>query len=129
MLGAGSAAVPVQAQEGPSFNVNLELPGEQGSITSGQGGGHRGPRYNGGGYDDDYNYLCPSDREVRRGISAYGYSRVELRRDLPRQRVEVVGQYGNWLYSMRVDRCIGGVDRTERIRRVRGGGFGVQFGN
>ena len=125
-------ATPAMAQEGPAFNFSLQLPGgvsvgaDQGPATFGQ---RQGPN-RGGDYGDrgrDHRYQCLSDREIQRGLGAYGFSRVEITRQSRRDRVEVVGLYGNWLYSMRVDKCTGDVDRVERIRRVRGGGFGLQF--
>jgi hypothetical protein len=117
--GSGVATIPAQAQQGPAFSFNLNIPGGQGAVTFGGGNGlgsQNGPRQR-----------CLTNREIRRGIEANGYERVEVRRELQRNRVEVDGQNGNWLYSMRVDKCSGEVDRLERIRRVQGGGFGLQF--
>ena len=122
-LALGSSAIatiPTQAQQGPAFSFNLNIPGGRGDLTFGGGnafGNHSGP----GGY------RCLTNREIRRGIEANGYERVEIKRELQSNRVEVAGQNGNWLYSMRVDKCSGEVDRLERIRRVQGGGFGLQF--
>jgi hypothetical protein len=123
VLGTGAlTAAPAFAQSEPSFNFSITVPGGGGSdggVTT-FGRGHGG----GGG---DYGFRCLTNREVRRGISEYGFRRVEIVRELRRDRVEVVGQYRNRLYSMRVDKCTGEVDRVERIRRGDGGGFGLHF--
>ena len=83
--------------------------------------------FRGGAAERSLSGHCMSNSEVRRAIAANGYRGVEIRGDLPRDRVEVAGQNGNWLYSMRVDKCSGEVDRVQRIRRMQGGGFGLQF--
>jgi hypothetical protein len=123
-LGSGAmATIPAQAQQGPAFSFNLDIPG--GAMTFGGGNqfnSQSAPRHHG-----NNGRRCLTNREIRRGIEARGYDRVEIRRDLSRNRVEVAGQSGNWLYSMRVDKCSGEVDRVQRIRRVQGGGFGLQF--
>lgn len=129
-LGATTlSAVPASAQDAPG-GFSLQLPDGQGTQRSPtfadgpQGGNH-------GHWDDDYGFRCLTNREVRRGIAAYGFRRVEIVREFRRDRVEVQAVYGNWLYSMRVDKCTGEVDRMQRIRRIgggfNGGGFGLQF--
>jgi hypothetical protein len=130
-LGATSlTAAPAFAQGAPS-GFSLQLPGGNGDTQRSQTFGN-GPQGNHGGWDDDYGFRCLTNREVRRGIAAYGFRRVEIVRELRRDRVEVRAVYGNWLYSMRVDKCTGEVNRVRRIGRVfgggfNGGGFGLQF--
>ena len=125
-LGASTlTAAPAFAQEAPS-GFSLQLPDGEGQSTQ------RSQTFGQGGWDDEYGFRCLTNREVRRGIAAYGFSRVEITREMRRDRVEVRAVYGNWLYSMRVDKCTGEVDRVQRIRRVHGGGFngggfGLQF--
>ncbi|MDB5586925.1 MAG: hypothetical protein JWP26_1895 [Devosia sp.] len=119
--GSAIGTIPAQAQQGLAFSFNLNVPGGQRATTFGGGNGF-GPRRH-----DSIGQRCMTNREIRRGIEANGYERVEIRSDLSRDRVEVAGQNGNWLYSMRVDKCSGEVDRVQRIRRVQGGGFGLQF--
>ena len=124
-LGAATVGVmPTQAQDGPIANFSIQIPGGNGL------GNNDGPvARRGGNHDDgqDYGFRCLTNREVRRGIASYGFSRVQVTREFRRDRVEVAGQYGNWLYSMRVDKCSGEVDRVQRIQRAHGGGFGLQF--
>ena len=131
-LGATTlTAMPAFAQDAPS-GFSLQLPGAEGQDTQRSQTFGNGPQGgNHGGWDDDYGFRCLTNREVRRGIAAYGFSRVEIVRELGRDRVEVRAIYRNWLYSMRVDKCSGEVNRLQRIRRVggsfNGGGFGLQF--
>lgn len=117
--------MPAHAQQGPALDFSLRLPGGQGGLSFGFGGMGQSVAPQMRPHRDGS--ACLSDSAVRRGIAAKGYDRVELIRVLPAQRVEVTGRNGNWLYSMRVDRCTGAVDRVARIRRVQGGGFGLQF--
>lgn len=131
-LGSGMLAViPAQAQQAPAFTFNLDVPGGQGTMSFGGGNAFGGqdsapmPRHQTDGANSGTR--CLTNREIRRGVEAYGYDRVEVSRDLEGDHVEVAGQYGNWLYSMRVDKCTGAVDRVERVRRLQGGGFGLQF--
>lgn len=130
-LGATAlTAAPAMAQDGPATSFSIQVPG-------GGGGAQQAPTFEGemgtqrhGGWDDDYGYgyRCLTNREVRRGIAAYGYQRVQVVREFRRDRVEVQAIYGNWLYSMHVDKCTGYVDRVQRIRRAYGGGFDGGFG-
>jgi hypothetical protein len=116
-LGTASfSAAPVQAQE-PSLNFQIQIaPDDQGPQLR-----RNGPRLN--------LQACLTDRQIRRGLSDYGFRNVDLRRDLGRDRVEARGTYRRWTYSMRVNRCNGRVDRVERLRPAlrSGGGFGLQF--
>ncbi|WP_240233517.1 hypothetical protein [Devosia lacusdianchii] len=132
-LGATAlSAAPAMAQDAPS-GFSLDVPGAAAAPGAGaerSGTFAPGEYYPDGGWDDDYYYRCLTNREVRRGIAAYGWSRVEITRDLGRDRVEVRAVYRNWLYSMRVDKCSGEVNRIRPIRRVNGGwdgGFGLEF--
>jgi len=135
-LGASAlTALPAQAAghgpgggNGPAMTFQLDLGsdggrnGNQTFAPQGQGQGrvivpdHRPGRF------------CLNDRQIRRGIASYGFDNVRIRRDVGRDRVEVNGVYGRWLYSMRVNRCTGYVDRVQPIRPAfGGGGFGFQF--
>lgn len=79
-----------------------------------------GPQHNGGGYGS----RCLSNREVIRGIDGSGYDRVRINRELPRQRVDVTAERGNWVYALRVNKCTGETSQPERVRPIsRGNGF------
>jgi hypothetical protein len=115
--------MPAQAQ--PAINFSLDIPGGQGGMTMGLSAGatdQSAPES-----QDNAGTRCLTNREVRRGVENNGYERVEITDELPRDRVAVRGTQGNWLYSMDVDKCTGAVERLERVRRVQGGGFGLQF--
>lgn len=135
-LGAAAvSAAPAVAQEAPGA-FSLQIPGGQGAGAETFGaprhGGGNGGGW-GGNHGGGWNTRCLTNREVRQGIADYGFRRVEVTRELRRDRVEVIAQYGRWDYSMRVDKCTGEVDRIERLRRSNGGGynngngFGFQF--
>ena len=65
--------------------------------------------------------------DIRDGLKGHGYADVRLRRDLGGDHVEVLARDDGWIYSMRLDRCNGEVDRIERLRPTLGEGFGFQF--
>ena len=115
--------MPAQAQ--PAVNFNLDIPGGQSGVTMGLSAG--GTDQSSHESQDNAGARCLTNREVRRGVESNGYERVEITNELPQDRVAVRGMQGNWLYSMDVNKCSGTVERVERLRRVQGGGFGLQF--
>ncbi|UJW86033.1 hypothetical protein [Devosia sp. SL43] len=122
-LGAASvSSMPAAFAQDSIGGFSLQVPGNQGQETQ------RSQTF-GQGNQDDFQFRCLTNREVRRGIAAYGFTRVEISRELNRQRVEVRAVYRNWLYSMRVDKCSGEVSRIRAIRPAfgNGGGFGLHF--
>ncbi|KKB83674.1 hypothetical protein VW29_13270 [Devosia limi DSM 17137] len=132
-LGAAAvSAVPAMAQEAPQA-FSLQLPGGQGGGAETFGAQRHGGGGWGGNHGGGWAQRCLTNREVRRGLADYGFRRVEVTRELRRDRVEVLAQYGSWDYAMRVDKCTGEVDRIERLRRGNtggynnGNGFGFQF--
>ncbi|MEO5805707.1 hypothetical protein [Devosia sp.] len=119
-LGASTlVAVPAFAQ-GPVVSFGLQFGG---------GNNDNGPRHGNGWGDDDwdnggnYQRRCLTNREVRQQVSQYGYSQVNVVRELSRQRVDVTAVRGNWVYAMRVDKCSGQVSQPQRVSRIGGGGF------
>lgn len=129
-LGATTlSTLPAAYAQEAMGGFSLQVPGGQGQDTQRSQTFGNGQGNHNGGWDDDYGYRCLTNREVRRGIAAYGFTRVEISRELSRDRVEVRAVYRNWLYSMRVDKCTGEVTRIRPIRPAfgNGGGFGLQF--
>jgi len=120
---AALSAAPAMAQSGPSSSFSIELGNGQGGMSI-QGGDARRMDRDRGGRDRHWD-RCLTDREIRRGLSDYGFRDVYIGRDLRRNQVEAFARWGRWDYSMRVDRCSGRVDRVERYRR--GNGFGLHF--
>lgn len=122
LLGMGAmAATPVFAQGEPPTGLSLNVPDGGGDATTQRRSGEAQGQFNPG---DDEDFYCLSNGEIRDGLEDYGFDRVRIRRNLGRDRVEVTAYWGRNQYSMRVDRCTGEVDRIRRIRR---GGFGLQF--
>ena len=132
-LGLGLATVsvaPVAAQE---FSIQMHAGGNGGQgFGDRHHGGHNGGWNNGPGY----NLRCLTNREVIRGVSAYGYRNAEIVRELRRDRVDVRAIKRGYVYEMRVDKCTGRVSTPERIGRVggwqgngprNGASFGFQF--
>jgi hypothetical protein len=117
--------MPAQAQSAPASNFNLDIPGGQSGLTLGLSAGDTDQPAHAN--EDNAGTRCLTNREVRRGVENKGYERVEITDELPQERVAVHGTRGNWLYAMDVDKCTGAVERVERVRRVQGGGFGLQF--
>tara|TARA_R110002020_G_scaffold347168_1_gene560897 strand:+ start:414 stop:908 length:495 start_codon:yes stop_codon:yes gene_type:complete len=115
-LGAtGLVAAPAFAQSG-SAGFSIEMHGNGGGSGFGNGRhGDRGYGWNDGGM------RCLSDREVVRGVRAYGYDRVEITRQLRGDRVDLRAVKRNWVYAMRVDKCSGDVSRLDRLGRASGG--------
>ena len=110
VLGASSlVAAPAFAQ---GFSIEMHSYGGQGFDNN------RGHDRN-HGWDDNSRRRCLSEREVIRGVSAYGYDRVHITRQRG-DRVELQAVKGRWAYSMRVDLCSGEVDRLQRIGRAFG---------
>ncbi|WP_224702538.1 hypothetical protein [Devosia aquimaris] len=124
-LGLGLAAVsvaPVAAQE---FSIQMQAGGNGGQgFGDRHHGGHNGGWNNGPGY----NMRCLTNREVIRGVSAYGYRNVQIVRELRRDRVEVQAVKRGYVYEMRVDKCTGRVSTPERIGRIGGGHGGFNGG-
>ncbi|MDP2778964.1 hypothetical protein [Devosia sp.] len=123
-LGASSLmAAPVFAQSGSTgFSIEFNTGGASQNF-----GGQRHDRRT--GWDDDYRQRCLTNRDVARAINGYGYNRVEIVRELRRNRVEVEATRGNWIYAMRVDKCTGQVDQVQRTGRAFGGGRRDDFYN
>lgn len=138
---AFGTAAPALAQEGPSSSFSIVIPDYIQDEAPAAEQRQAQPQWGGGGYEDDYAYddyySCLTNRDVRRGIADYGFSRVEVTRELRDERVDVRAVYGNWLYTMRVDKCTGEVTRVRQAQRVyddtynggfgNGGGFGFEF--
>lgn len=111
------SAAPVMAQSGPSLNFQLELGGGSPQAFG------SGPSAKVAVPDEDYEYFCLSDRDIRHGLREYGFRDVRITRELKGDRVEVIARYSKSWYSMRVDRCTGEVDRVKKIRKFFGYGY------
>lgn len=69
------------------------------------------------GPNDFFNW-CLTDKQIRRGLSNYGFFDVEVVDHLSKNRVRVEAGYDDWVYSMRINRCSGVVDRIKKLYPV-----------
>ncbi|MCS6759203.1 MAG: hypothetical protein MO852_09535 [Candidatus Devosia euplotis] len=116
-------AAPAFAQSGSS-SLSIEI------QSNGGGRGFDNDRHmdRNNGWRDSSRRRCLSNREVVRGASAYGYDRVEITRELQGERADLQAVKGNWIYTMRVDKCSGEIDRLQRVGRAFGGHRGYDGG-
>lgn len=117
-LGAATVtAMPAQAQSSPSFNFELGI-----------GNGERGMSFSHGKkprWDRD---RCMTNRQVERGLEHRGFDDARVVRNLGRNRVQVIADWGRRTYAMKVDKCSGRVYDVERLRHRRGTpGFNFEF--
>jgi hypothetical protein len=108
VLGAATVtSMPAMAQSEPSFSFQL-------GIGGGSGGNFRF------GVDNDHRDRdrCLTNREIRRGLSSFGFRNIDIVRERSRNRVEVIAQFGKRLYLLQVNRCTGQVRIIQRLGRA-----------
>lgn len=69
------------------------------------------------GPNDFFNW-CLTDKQIRKGLKAYGFFDVQIVNHLSKNRVRVEAGYDDWYYSMRINRCSGMVDRIKKLYPV-----------
>lgn len=69
------------------------------------------------GPNDFFNW-CLTDKQIRRGLRNYGFDDVQIVDHLNKNRVRVEAVWDDWVYSMRIHRCTGVVDRIKRLYPV-----------
>ncbi|MDC9826055.1 hypothetical protein PRN20_20150 [Devosia sp. ZB163] len=67
---------------------------------------------------NDFFNWCLTDKQIRKGLKAYGFFDVEIVNHLSKNRVRVQAGYDDWYYSMRIHRCSGVVDRIKKLYPV-----------
>ncbi len=141
------APLPALAQGSPTLGGTLQLEAPQPEAGQGQSGqsGEENPlggqrqsfdnnnpdMYKDGGrdrYEEDY-FSCLSNSQIRRGLRRVGFEEIEFVRELRNDRVVVEALYerDGWVYSMRVDRCDGRVDRIRPLYYYDDFGFSLRF--
>jgi hypothetical protein len=111
LAGTALSAVPVQAA--PNMGgFSLEVKPQGGDQKQMQQ-----YKKKGFGPNDFFNW-CLTDKQIRRGLKAYGFFDVEITDRLSRNRVRVEAGYDDWYYSMRINRCSGMVDRIKKLYPV-----------
>ncbi|MBU1304930.1 MAG: hypothetical protein KKF33_05355 [Alphaproteobacteria bacterium] len=109
-LGLAAAAVSVAQASAQSFSFEMQ-------GGSGRHGGHNGDWNDNQGYGT----RCLTNREVRSGVAANGFSQVNIVRELSRDRVDVQAVKRGGIYAMRVDKCTGRVSDPQWVGRAQGG--------
>ena len=111
---AGTALSAVSAQAAPNmggFSLDVK---PQGGGDQKQFQQYKKKNF---GPNDFFNW-CLTDKQIRRGLKAYGFFDVEIVDHLSKNRVRVQAGYDEWFYSMRVHRCSGTVDRIRKLYPV-----------
>lgn len=58
---------------------------------------------------------CLTDKQIRKGLSQYGFDDVDIVSYLSKNRVRVEAVWDDWMYSMRIHRCTGVVDKIKKL--------------
>lgn len=110
LASVGLGAAPAYADPSISGGFSLEVRpqgGDQKQLRQFQNKDFR---------PDEFFNWCLTDRQIRRGLRSYGFSDIEFIGNLSRNRVRVEATYeDDWVYSMRIHRCTGVVDRIKRL--------------
>lgn len=112
LAGTALSAVPAQAAPnmgGFSLDVKPQGGGDQKQMQQ--------YKKKGFGPNDFFNW-CLTDKQIRRGLKAYGFFDVDIVDYLGKNRVRVEAGYDDWYYSMRINRCSGMVDRIKKLYPV-----------
>jgi hypothetical protein len=108
---AFSAAAPVQAAPLQGFSLDVAPPkgGDQGMLK----------QFNNKSFGpNDFFNWCLSDKQIRKGLYNYGFDDVEIVGHPSKNRVRVEAVWDEWVYSFRVHRCTGIVDRIKKLYPV-----------
>jgi hypothetical protein len=109
---AGTALSAAPAQAAPPQGFSLEVKPQGGDQKQ-----QRQFQQKQFAPNDFYNW-CLSDRQIRSGLRRYGFSDVTVVDSFSRNRVRVEATYDDWVYSMRIHRCTGTVDRIRKLYPV-----------
>jgi len=110
LAGTAMSAAPAQAAPPQGFSLDVKP----------QGGDSKGLQQfqkKQFGPNDFFNW-CLSDKQIRRGLRNYGFDDVQIVDHLSKNRVRVEATWDEWVYSMRVHRCTGTVDRVKKLYPV-----------
>ena len=112
----GIAVTSLPAQAAPSLGGSLEL-----DFGVAPPAGDDQTQFKKFGGDDDYDYdddYCYdlSNKQIRKGLKNAGFEDIEFIKNLSNNRVRVEALYEDgWVYSMRIDRCDGEVDKIKAL--------------
>jgi hypothetical protein len=109
LAGTAMSAVPVQAAPLQGFSLDVKPQGEGKEMLQ-----YKQFKKKGFGPNDFFNW-CLTDKQIRKGLKAYGFFDVEIVDHLGKNRVRVHAGYDDWYYSMRIHRCSGVVDKIKKL--------------
>lgn len=112
LAGTALSAVPAQAAPNLSGGFSLDVKPQGGDQKQLQQ--FKKKQF---GPNDFFNW-CLTDKQIRKGLINYGFDDVDIVARLSKNRVRVEASYGNWYYSMRINRCSGVVDRIKKLYPV-----------
>ena len=110
LAGTALSAVPVQAAPLQGFSLDVKPQGGDQKQLQQFKKKNFGP-------NDFFNW-CLTDKQIRKGLKAYGFFDVEIVDHLGKNRVRVEAGYDDWYYSMRIHRCTGVVDKIKKLYPV-----------
>jgi hypothetical protein len=106
-----SAAAPVQAAPPQGFSLDVAPPSGGDAKTLQQ---YKQKNFS----PNDFFNWCLTDKQIRRGLRNYGFEDVQIVGYQSKNRVRVEAIWDDWVYSMRVHRCTGQVDRIKQLYPV-----------
>ncbi len=112
VIGIAVAAVPAQAA--PALGGSLEL--DFGVAPPAGDDQVQFKKFGGDDDDDDWCYDL-TNKQIRKGLRNAGFEDIDFIKDLSNNRVRVEALYEDdgWVYSMRIDRCDGDVDKIKAL--------------
>jgi hypothetical protein len=110
----GIAATAVPAQAAPALGGSLEL--DFGVAPPAGDDQVQFKKFGGDDDDDDWCYDL-TNKQIRKGLRNAGFEDIDFIKDLSNNRVRVEALYEDdgWVYSMRIDRCDGDVDKIKAL--------------
>lgn len=113
LAGTALSAVPVQAAPLQGFSLDVKPQGGNGKELQ----QFKQFKKKDFGPNDFFNW-CLTDKQIRKGLQAYGFFDVHIVDHLGKNRVRVEAGYDEWYYSMRIHRCSGVVDKIKKLYPV-----------
>lgn len=103
LAGTAMTAMPAQAAPLKNFQLELQLPKEE-----------KGLQFKKVDPNKFFNW-CLTDKQIRKGLKNLGFYEVDIVAHLGKNRVRVEAAWDEWVYSMRIHRCSGEVDKIKKL--------------
>jgi hypothetical protein len=107
LAGTAMSAAPVQAAPLQGFSLDVKPQGGDQKQLQQFKKKQFGP-------NDFFNW-CLTDKQIRKGLKQYGFDDVDIVSHLSKNRVRVEAVWDDWMYSMRIHRCTGVVDKIKKL--------------